>query len=255
MTFQPDRKTLKTIIGLFVFLVFAGTTFSQRTSNHGNKFEQLDGELPTANTYRGMDGAPGHEYWQQQADYKIDCTLDTETQRLHGVETITYHNNSPNTLKYVWLQLDENEHRTDADKQIFNPSSLGSVMSERELNRLTPSAGREKLGCNIEAVTSSTGQALKHTINKTMMRIDLPTPLKPGKQVSFVVKWNYHLTNRMTQGGRGGYEYFEDEDNYIFTITQWFPRMCVYGDSDGWQNKQFTGRGEFALNFGDYDVK
>jgi len=255
MTFQPDRKTLKTIVGLFVFLVFAGTTFSQRTSNHGNKFEQLDGELPTANTYRGMDGAPGHEYWQQQADYKIDCTLDTETQRLHGVETITYHNNSPNTLKYLWLQLDENEHRTDADKQIFNPSSLGSVMSERELKSLTPSVGRDKLGCNIEAVTSSNGKDLKYTINKTMMRIDLPTALKPGQKTSFVVKWNYYLTNRMTQGGRGGYEYFEKEDNYIFTITQWFPRMCVYGDSDGWQNKQFTGRGEFALNFGDYDVK
>ncbi len=249
------KKRLILVICLLVGFLISETTYAQRTSNHGNKFEQLDQELPTPNQYRGIDGAPGPEYWQQQADYKIDCTLDTENQRLTGKETITYYNNSPNTLKYLWLQLDENEHRADADNQKFNPSSVNSVMSERDLQRLDPSAGREKLGCNIESVTSTTGSALKYTINKTMMRIDLPKPLKPGEKTSFNVAWNYYLTNRMTQGGRGGYEYFEDEDNYIFTITQWFPRMCVYGDADGWQNKQFTGRGEFALNFGDYDVK
>ena len=257
MNFSPDRKTLQTISCLLLFLFCTGTAYSQRTatSNHGNAFEQIDAVLPTANQYRGIDGAPGPEYWQQQADYKIECTLDTEHQRLDGTETITYYNNSPNTLKYLWLQLDENEHRADANNQIFNASKMGEVMSERDIKRLTPSEGRDKLGCNIESVTNTSGQPMKYTINKTMMRIDLPRPLKPGVRISFNVKWNYYLTNRMTQGGRGGYEYFEKEDNYIFTITQWFPRMCVYGDADGWQNKQFTGRGEFALNFGDYDVK
>ena len=257
MNFSPDRKTLQTIGCLLLFLFFTGTAYSQRTatSNHGNAFEQIDAVLPTANQYRGIDGAPGPEYWQQQADYKIECTLDTENQRLDGTETITYYNNSPNTLKYLWLQLDENEHRADANNQIFNASKMGDVMSERDIQRLTPSEGRDKLGCNIESVTNTSGQPMKYTINKTMMRIDLPRPLKPGIRISFNIKWNYYLTDRMTQGGRGGYEYFEKEDNYIFTITQWFPRMCVYGDADGWQNKQFTGRGEFALNFGDYDVK
>ncbi len=255
MKFLPDRRTLQTIGSVLIFSFLMGQLFAQRTSNHGNKFEQLDGILPTANKFRGADGAPGSEYWQQKADYKIDCTLDTENQRLMGKESITYYNQSPSTLKYLWLQLDENEHRADADKQIFNPSKIGDVMSEGALNRLTPSNGRDKLGCTIEGVTDASGKALNYTINKTMMRVDLPQPLKPGEKTTFNVAWNYYLTNRMTQGGRGGYEYFEKEDNYIFTITQWFPRMCVYNDAEGWQNKQFTGRGEFALNFGDYDVK
>jgi len=255
MKLLPNCKTLQTIGSLLIFCLLVGNLFAQKTSNHGNKFEQLDGVLPTANNYRGADGAPGPDYWQQKADYKIDCTLDTEKQQLRGKETITYYNQSPSTLKYLWLQLDENEHRADADNQSFNPSKMGKVMSERALQRLTPSAGRDKLGCNIEAVTDASGKALSYTINRTMMRVDLPKPLKPGEKTTFKVDWNYYLTNRMTQGGRGGYEYFEKEDNYIFTITQWFPRMCVYGDGEGWQNKQFTGRGEFALNFGDYDVK
>ena len=88
-----------------------------------------------------------------------------------------------------------------------------------------------------------------------MMRIDLPEPLKSGDKFVFNVDWYYYLTDRMTIGGRGGYEYFEEEDNYIFTITQWYPRMCVYSDFEGWQNKQFTGRGEFALTFGDFEVE
>ncbi len=255
MKFLPDRKILKTIGSLLIFSFLVGQLYAQRTSNHGNKFEQLDGDLPTANKFRGADGAPGPEYWQQQADYKIDCTLDTEKHRLDGTETITYYNNSPSILKYIWLQLDENEHRADADNHKFNPSSIQTVMSERALDRLTPSAGREKFGCNIESVVKSNGEELNYTINKTMMRIDLPRPLKPTDQITFKINWHYYITEHRKHGGRGDYEYFEDNDNYTYTITQWFPRLCVYNDAEGWQNKQFTGRGEFALNFGNYDVK
>jgi hypothetical protein len=240
-------------------LLSSGAILAQNTSNHGNKFEQLGTLLPTPNQYRSMDGAPGPEYWQQRADYDINCTLDTENQRLDGQETVTYYNQSPNTLRYLWLQLDENQHEKGADNHIFDPNSISPVMDEGSLEQLNkPNMDRfEKFGHKIQSVTDENDEPLRYTINKTMMRIDLPEPLEAGEAFTFKIDWYYYLTNRTNplEGGRGGYEYFEDEDEYIFTITQWFPRMCVYSDFEGWQNKQFTGRGEFALNFGNYVVK
>ena len=230
---------------------------SQTESNHGHKFEQLGPMLPTANDYRGMDGAPGPEYWQQRVDYDIECTLDTDEQKLTGTELITYHNQSPHILRYLWLQLDENQHAADADNQVFNGSGIQPNMSERALRGLEPWRELEKFGHKIQAVTDENGGELKYTINKTMMRVDLPEPLEPGETFSFRVDWHYYLIDRINSvsRGRGGYEYFEEDGNYLYTIVQWFPRLCVYSDFEGWQNKQFTGRGEFALNFGNYVVK
>ncbi len=241
--------------GLNILLI-ANFGFSQNTSNHGNKFEQLGPLLRQGNEYRNNDGSPGPKYWQQACDYEIDCTLDTEQNRLDGSETITYRNNSPNTLRYLWLQLDENEHAASADKHTFNPSSINPNMSEHELRQLEPWREQSKYGCNIEAVTTKGGDPLKHTINRTMMRVDLPEPLEPGDAFTFKVKWHYYLIDRINSvsWGRGGYEYFEKDGNHLYTITQWFPRLCVYNDVEGWQNNQFTGRGEFALNFGNYEV-
>jgi len=241
---------------LCILLLFGmANLFAQSTSNHGNKFEQLGTTLPSANQYRGIDGAPGPEYWQQRVDYDIAATLDTENQRLHGKELITYYNQSPHTLRYLWLQLDENQHK-DGDNQRFNPSSMNDVMSESALKSLEPWRQLGEYGHNIEAVEDANGKALKYTINQTMMRVDLHEPLKPGERFSFRVNWNYKLVDRINgPRGRGGYEYFEKDDNYIFTITQWYPRLCVYSDFEGWQNKQFTGRGEFALSFGDFTVR
>jgi len=226
-------------------------------SNHGNAFEDIDQLLLDPNSYRGADGAPGPDYWQQKVDYKIDCTLDTKANKLTGKETITYHNNSPNSLRYLWLQLDENQHAPDADNHIFNESEMRETMNERSLIFLENNKYLDKYGVNIESVTNQTGGKLKYIINKTMMRVDLPKPLKAGEKLVFNIAWNYNLIDRMNtpSWGRGGYEYFEKDGNYIYTITQWFPRLCVYNDVEGWQNKQFTGRGEFALQFGDYDVK
>ena len=250
------RLKLNLLSTTFLLCLFMGMGYSQTTSNHGNKFEQLGQMLPTPNQYRGMDGAPGPEYWQQRCDYDIECTLDTENQRLDGKELITYYNQSPHTLRYLWLQLDENQHAKDGDNQRFNPSSMRDVMSENALKRLEPWRQLGKYGHNIEKVTDENDVPLKYTINQTMMRVDLPEPLKPGEKYSFKVDWYYYLTDRVNGvGGRGGYEYFPKDKNYLFTITQWYPRLCVYNDVEGWQNKQFTGRGEFALTFGNFLVK
>ncbi|MEZ4935687.1 MAG: M1 family metallopeptidase [Saprospiraceae bacterium] len=241
---------------LATFLVNATLLFSQQTSNHGKAFEDLDAILPSATPYRGVDGAPGPEYWQQRADYDIECTLDTENLRLNGKEVITYHNQSPNTLKYLWLQLDENQHQGHLDHHHFNASTIEEEMDEKALYMLEAWKDMDKYGHIIESVTDENDKPLKYTINGTMMRVDLPESLKSGEQFVFNIQWHYYITDRKGAfRGRGGYEYFEDEDNYIFTITQWFPRLCVYSDVEGWQNKQFTGRGEFALIFGNYVVK
>ncbi|MEM6630164.1 MAG: M1 family metallopeptidase [Bacteroidota bacterium] len=242
-------------LGLCIVLPLA--TFSQNTSNHGNKFEQLGSLLPSPNAYRSMDGSPGPEYWQQQADYDIECTLDPKELKLSGSETITYHNNSPHTLTYLWLQLDENQHAPTSPNQYFDPSSIGPYMSEAQLEQLEKVKLLEKYGHKIQSVKDEAGHNLPYTINHTMMRVDLPAPLKSGEQFTFSIDWYYYIIDRVDgpDGGRGGYEYFEDNDNYLFTITQWFPRMCMYNDATGWQNKQFTGRGEFALTFGNYVVK
>jgi hypothetical protein len=223
------------------------------TSNHGNKFEQLGSIMADPNMYRSASGAPGPAYWQQKADYVIHVELDDKNQKIIGSETITYTNNSPDPLSYLWLQLDENEHASNAENKSFDGSRLGARMPESMVKAMTEKPLKE-FGVNIERVTDAAGKGLPYTINFTMMRVDLPVPLKPGQKYVFKVDWNYNISDRMKEGGRGGYEYFAKDDNYLYTIAQWFPRMAVYSDFQGWQHKQFTGRGEFALAFGDYKV-
>ncbi|MEL6925239.1 MAG: M1 family metallopeptidase, partial [Bacteroidota bacterium] len=201
--------------------------------------------------YRTASGAPGHMYWQQKADYKISVELDDEQQRITGSESISYTNNSPDELEYLWLQLDQNVRAKDSDTYKTRTQSIDDRMSLRQLNALEPTFDG---GFKIESVTNEVGQAMEYAIVKTMMRIDLPKGLKPGGQISFSVQWWYNINNRMQIGGRSGYEYFPEDDNYLYTIAQFFPRMCVYNDIDGWQNKQFLGSGEFTLTFGDYEV-
>lgn len=222
-------------------------------SNHGNRFEQLGTMLQDPNIYRSASGAPGPKYWQQRADYDITATLDDEKQKLTGAETVTYYNNSPDPLTYIWLQLDENEHDPKSDNNSFDGNSMSDKMSMRSVNGILGTADRE-YGVKIVKLTDENGKALPYTINQTMMRIDLPQTLQPGQKVRFKVEWWYNISNRMIQGGRGGYEYFPEDKNYLYTITQWYPRLAVYSDFQGWQNKQFVGRGEFALTFGNFKV-
>ena len=237
-----------------VLTVMAQDIRNNPGSNHGNKFEQLGTILPTPNEYRTASGAPGPKYWQQRADYDIKATLDEKNLMLHGAETITYFNNSPDVLTYIWLQLDENEHSTTKNAGYPDGSSLGRGMSPAMIDNLEEAKSDNGLGVNILKITDLLGAKLKYTVNKTMMRVELPTALKPGQKFAFKVDWNYKITDRLTVGGRGGYEFFPEDGNHLFTMAQWYPRLAVYSDFQGWQHHQFTGRGEFALTFGNYKV-
>jgi len=242
------------IMCLTVLTVMAQDIRNNPGSNHGNKFEQLGTILPTPNEYRTASGAPGPKYWQQRADYDIKATLDEKNLMLNGAETITYFNNSPDVLTYIWLQLDENEHSTTKNAGYPDGSSLGRGMSPAMIDNLEEAKTDNGLGVNILKITDLLGAKLKYTVNKTMMRVELPTALKPGQKFAFKVDWNYKITDRLTVAGRGGFEFFPEDGNHLFTMAQWYPRLAVYSDFQGWQHHQFTGRGEFALTFGNYKV-
>ncbi|MEJ7736531.1 MAG: M1 family metallopeptidase [Chitinophagaceae bacterium] len=246
---------------IFTFLILA--TFNALTqdlknnpnSNHGNKFEQLGTVLPTPNEYRTASGAPGPKYWQQRADYDISCELDEDKLRLNGKETINYFNNSPDQLSYLWFQLDENEHSDSKNANYQDASAMPATTTDRLIENLVTEKQENDFGVNITTLTDALGKPLKYTINKTMMRVELPAVLKPGQRFVIKINWNYHISDRNKQGGRGGFEYFAEDGNYLFTIAQWYPRLCVYSDFQGWQNHQFAGSGEFALTFGNFKVQ
>ena len=232
-------------------LVLALISLSSAALLAQTKFAQLDQLLPTANSYRTASGAPGNAYYQQKADYKMTLVLDDNKQRLDGTETITYTNNSPDPLAYLWLQLDQNIYDQNSETKLIEVEKMENFRSVADLRK------RDFYydgGFKIEKITNVSGQPMQYFINKTMMRIDLAKPLMPGQHISFQIKWWYNVNDRMQVGGRSGYEYFETDQNYLYTIAQFFPRMCVYNDVTGWQNKQFLGRGEFTLPFGDYEV-
>ena len=225
---------------------------SYQNATDQNKFRQLDQDLPTPNVYRTASGAPGHQYWQNTADYTMDIRLDDENQRVYGTEEIKYNNASPDVLEYLWVQLDQNMRSPESMTYEIQQGNLKDGVGLNEyFNMFHTFPG----GFNIDHVKDASGADYSVKVNHTMMRIDLAKPLKAGESVKVNIKWWYNINDRMEIGGRSGYEYFKEEDNYLYTIAQFFPRMAVYSDVTGWQNKQFLGRGEFTLPFGDYDVK
>ena len=224
---------------------------AQNPNLNYNKFKQLKEEMATPNVYRTAGGAPGHAYYQNEADYVMNLTLNDQQQKITGTETIIYHNNSQDKLEYLWLQLDQNKRAQSSDSYKIQTGGIKSL-NTRSIKNMEPEF---EGGFNITSVTKKDGSKQAYTIHKTMMRINLDKPLLPGTNFTFNVDWWYNINNRMEIGGRSGYEYFEEDDNYLYTIAQFFPRMCVYNDTEGWQNKQFLGSGEFTLPFGDYDVK
>ncbi|MEK9600812.1 MAG: M1 family metallopeptidase [Bacteroidota bacterium] len=242
---------------IFHFLLLASllvsiNSWAQNPNANQNKFRQLDSDLPTPNVYRTASGAPGHAYWQNTADYQMDIVLDDENQRVYGVEKINYTNKSPDHLEYLWIQLDQNVRNPESETYKIQQGNIKDGVSLYEYFNLFHTFPG---GFNIDYVNDEKGSPFSVKVNHTMMRVDLVTPLKSGDSITINIKWWYNINDRMEIGGRSGYEYFKEDDNYLYTIAQFFPRMAVYSDVTGWQNKQFLGRGEFTLPFGDYDVK
>ena len=246
----------------FSFLFIATAVMSQdapkkRQKGHTdqNKFRQLKDVLPTPNNRRTASGAPGYEYTQQKVDYVMDIVIDEDKNLLIGNESITYHNNSKDYLEYLWVQLDQNMRSPDSKTPLAKSEDLGNTAFNSPAtftkNNLTKPAD---FGFKIQKVNSAMGSSLSYTVNRTMMRINLPKPLAPGNTFEFSIQWNYLINNSVTDGGRSGFELFTD-GNKNFTIAQFFPRLAVYDNVEGWQNMQFWGRSEWALEFGDYDVK
>lgn len=219
-----------------------------------DKFRQLGEVLPTPNIYRAASGTPGHKYWQQQVDYDISIALDDDTQQLTGEQVMNYQNNSPDTLRYLWIQLDQNRMKRDSAYKMTSTAPSEKKVTYKSFRSLVESPAFDG-GYGITKVTASNGKPLHYVINGTMMRVDLPKPLESGASVEININWHYQLHEQKVLGGRSGYEYFKEDKNYLYEIASWFPRAAAYYDAMGWQNKQFLGNGEFTLEFGDYDVK
>ncbi|MFH4964958.1 M1 family metallopeptidase [Gaetbulibacter sp. M235] len=253
----------KSIFYFLSFILISGGIFAQEQSQdqtkpktghtNNNKFKQLYDEFSTPNMFRTASGAPGPAYYQQQADYKMDVVLDDENTKLSGNETITYTNKSPDVLTYLWVQLDQNKRAKDSKSPLiegegYRPATSASNFVSTYMKE--PFDG----GFNILEVKDTKGSDLAHTINRTMMRVELPVPLKSGEQFSFSIKWWYKINDHLVDRARSGYEYFPEDGNRAYVIAQFYPRMAVYNDVEGWQNSQFWGRDEFALPFGNFEV-
>ena len=250
---KKTNRSVNTLLLLGILVSFSMEAQVQQGHTNQNKFRQLYDQFADPNKYHNASGAPGVEYFQQKVDYAMDIELDDEKSRIYGEETITYTNNSPDHLPYLWLQVDQNIRKKDAPALEKNGSSNSFTQ--------TPSSfvssyvkGPFDGGINIEWVLDAQNKPLPYRINQTMMRVDLPQALEPGGVYVFKIKWWYNINNHVEGRGRSGYEYFEKDGNKAYVIAQFFPRLCVYNDVEGWQNYQFWGNGEFALEFGDYEV-
>ncbi|MEZ4859499.1 MAG: M1 family metallopeptidase [Flavobacteriaceae bacterium] len=254
-------KLIKYVSVAILFLV-AGSSFAQddtekkeeRKPGHynNNRFKQLYEEFSTPNMYRSPNGAPGPNYYQQQADYVMNIELDDKNARIYGEETITYTNNSPDALEYLWVQLDQNVRARDSKSPLIEPSGAFPAEVASDFVGKYMGEGFDG-GFKIEWVKDAAGKALPHTINRTMMRVEMPKHLKTGEKFSFSIKWWYNIPDHTIDRARSGYEVFDD-GNKGYVIAQFYPRMAVYSDVEGWQNSQFWGRDEFALPFGNFDV-
>ncbi|MFT3793407.1 M1 family metallopeptidase [Flavobacterium sp.] len=247
-------KRLFFLLAAGISLAAVAQESSQNTSRERNdKFRQMYDVLATPNMYRTASGAPGPEYYQQRADYKIDIELDDKNTKIFGNETITYHNNAKESLDYLWIQLDQNQKARSSKTPLIQDEKASPSIGVNDFSRKYL---EEKFdgGFRIEYVKDANGKPMKYTINETMMRIDLDRPLKHGEQISLSIKWWFNVINYLVEGSRSGYEHFDKDGNNLYIIAQFYPRMAVYNDVEGWQNMQFWGSGEFALPFGNFEV-
>lgn len=274
MSKRQNRLSLlvAAVVTLVTLPAAADSAIKQTKGDFEDKFRQLEESLPTPNVYRNAAGEPGHQYWQQQVDYVINVKLDEAKRRLQASEQITYHNNSPDTLRYLWIQLDQNKFRDDSMSAltttfggIGNRGPATQSASGDKPAQLSMEALRRQqfvddteLGYDIQKVVDGSGNKLNHVIVGTLMRVDLPAPLKSGQQTKLSIDFAYNIVEEDAVSARSGYEHFPDDEreggNDIFLLAQWFPRLAAYTDYEAWTNKEFIGRGEFTLEFGNYDV-
>ncbi|MEM6644182.1 MAG: M1 family metallopeptidase [Bacteroidota bacterium] len=240
---------------LIASLLFFALKAQEEEKTYSGKFEAIDQLLIAPNSYRTASGAPGVDYWQQRADYKIKAAIDENSNLLEGEETITYHNNSPDKLSFLWLNLEQNVNRKGNEDFGDVMGGVRDSISSMQMQYLVRAIDFPA-GTDILWVRDSKGQDLPYTVNNTLMRVNLPSALKTGDNITFSIKWKNYITDRSKfLLSREGYEYFPEDDNKVFLLGHWFPRMAVYSDTEGWQNKQFRRLGEFALEFGDYEVE
>ncbi|HET8817280.1 MAG TPA: aminopeptidase, partial [Pseudidiomarina sp.] len=256
-------------ISLLPLTVVAESAIQQTKGSYQDKFRQLDETLPTPNVYRSAAGEPGENYWQQRADYDIRVTLNEAARRIDASETITYHNNSPYTLRYIWIQLDQNIFRNDS---MAERSSTFSSRPEQNLNGIDKPArislgqlrrqqfmADNELGFEIKKISDSRGQGMDFVVVGTKLRLDLPQPLKPGQKTEFGIDFGFNIVESDAVGARSGYEHFPDDEreggNDIFLMAQWYPRVTAFTDYEAWTNKEFLGSGEFTMEFGDFEVE
>ncbi|MGV3483507.1 MAG: M1 family metallopeptidase [Planctomycetaceae bacterium] len=218
-------------------------------------FYPIDSWWATPGEQRLGSGAPGPGYWQQRADYVIEVTLDDARQKISGRETVRYQNQSPHTLPYLWFQLDQNMYRPDSEGLLGTPAP--NLDGRVPFALLRSILARESFagGFDISEVADAAGNRLTHSIVGTGMRVDLPAPLEPGEATEIVISFDYRILDAKLVFGRGGYEFFEKDGNYLYEIAQWYPRVIAYTDYSGWQHEPYLGRGEFTVEFGNYDVR
>ncbi len=247
----------------FLSMLIATAGFSQEKKEgnthkghyNNSKFKQITDLLPTPNVYRSASGRPGKDYFQNKADYEMDIELidDVKQPVLKGSEKITYYNNSPDELEYLWVQLDQNRRApNNYTEQITNDGSNVMMRPKAFISKFSKTGYQG--GYHITKLTDKNGKKLPYTINHTMMRVDLPRPLKPGEKYELNIDWWYNINNFKEDWARSGYEDFKEDGNNLYIIAQFFPRMAVYDDVNGWQNLQFIQTGEFTLPFGNYKV-
>lgn len=248
---MSNNGRLPVLVLVPILILAIGLSAAAQQPPRLNQFRQLYQELPSPNEYRTASGAPGPRYWQQRADYDMKVELNDARQRIEGIETITYFNNAPVSLSYLWLQLDQNRRSRDSISNRTSTGRLAESMSFGALKRLHDSFDG---GFKLESVRDQNGRDLPYQVVDTMMRVDLPDDLETKASFVLEIKWWYNINDRSRQGGRSGFEFFEQDGNRVYTIAQFFPRMAVFDDAVGWQHKQFLGGGEFTLPFGDYRV-
>ena len=255
------RSAVWMVIAALVALVLptevAAQALRQTKGDFIDRFRQLDPEeLPTPNDYRSASGAPGHRYWQQQVDYAINVALDEDRKSLTGAATITYTNNSPDTLTYLWLLLDQDNFRRDSTAELTRTIAEPNRLSFEDARRMRYMRDFNG-GFSISTVATQNGTRLVYSINDTLMRVELPQPLRPGETFIFQTRWTVPFVDTSIVGARSGYECFTksyEDGNCLFLAAQWVPRLAAYSDFEGWHNKAFLGSGEFTLEFGNYAV-